>query len=174
MQERIRPATLNDATQCLAIYAPAVESSLASFELTAPTLAEFEQRIQTKLQSHAWLVIEVDDNITGYAYAGRFSGRAAYDHSVETSIYLDPQYQGQGFGKRLYQALLAQLIDQGYCQAFAGITLPNAPSIGLHEAVGFTYTGVFPKAGYKFNDWHDVGWWYRELRTGTPTPLKLP
>jgi phosphinothricin acetyltransferase len=70
----------------------------------------------------------------------------------------------RGIGKRLYQALLAALADGGYCNAYAGVTLPNDASVALHRSVGFSPIGTFPAVGRKFNKWHDVAWFYRPLR----------
>lgn len=177
---RIRLATADDARAVRDVYGPIVASTTISFELVVPSVAEMAARITDRQPAHPWLVAERDDgsdgSIAGYAYAGRFSGRAAYDWSVETSVYVAERARGQGVGRRLYAALMAVLGAQGYHQAMAGVTLPNPASVALHEAIGFTPVGVYRSAGRKFGAWHDVGWWQRALAPADgepprPTPL---
>jgi phosphinothricin acetyltransferase len=160
---QIRVAAETDAAVVRAIYAPVIESSATSFELEVPSVAEMGARITTRQPAHPWLVIEDETGVQGYAYAGRFSGRPAYDWSVETSIYLAPTARGRGVGAALYTALLQVLAAQGYRQAMAGISLPNAASVALHEGLGFAPVGVYRAVGWKFETWHDVGWWQRGL-----------
>ncbi|HEY4353773.1 MAG TPA: GNAT family N-acetyltransferase, partial [Paraburkholderia sp.] len=116
----------------------------------------------------AWLVAEHHDRIIGYAYGSPHRERAAYRWSAETSAYVDAAVQRNGVGKALYRALFEALAAKGYCQAFAGMTLPNEASAALHRSVGFTPIGVFRAIGYKFGTWHDVAWMQRRLRDGSP------
>jgi phosphinothricin acetyltransferase len=83
---------------------------------------------------------------------------------VEVSAYVDPQQHRKGIGRVLYEALLPELADKGFCNAYAGITMPNEPSVKLHTAMGFTSIGIFRSVGWKFGRWHDVAWFQRELR----------
>ena len=85
--------------------------------------------------------------------------RSAYRWSVDCSVYLRADEGGRDNGRLLYLALLPQLRDLGYHQAFAGIAIPNPASVGLHEAMGFVCIGVYEGVGYKQGVWHDVGWW---------------
>jgi L-amino acid N-acyltransferase YncA len=174
----IRVATAADAAAVRAIYGPVIETSAISFELVVPSEDEMASRITGRQPSHPWLVAEGEDGqgVVGYAYAGRFSGRAAYDWSVETSAYIAEAARGRGVGRALYAALLALLTAQGYRQAMAGIALPNEASVRLHEGAGFTPVGVYRAVGWKFGTWHDVGWWQRPLvgadgPPARPTPL---
>ena len=188
----LRLATAADAAAVRAIYGPVIETSAISFELVVPSEDEMASRISERQPEHPWLVAEGEDGlhgragqgaghgVVGYAYAGRFSGRAAYDWSVETSAYIAEAARGRGVGRALYAALLALLTAQGYRQAMAGIALPNEASVRLHEGAGFTLVGVYRAVGWKFGAWHDVGWWQRALvRAGDgaggpppgPTPL---
>jgi phosphinothricin acetyltransferase len=167
---RIRLANAGDAGSVLAVYAPVVEGTAISFELVVPPVEEMAARITERWPAHPWLVAEDQCGVVGYAYAGRFSGRAAYDWSVEVSVYIAAAARGRHVGRGLYTALLAVLAAQGYRQAMAGATLPNAASAGLHESMGFTPVGVYRAVGWKHGAWHDVGWWQRPLIDGDEPP----
>ena len=162
---RIRVATAADGAAVRDIYGPVIETTAISFELVVPSEDEMASRIGERQPEHPWLVAEGEDGqgVVGYAYAGRFSGRAAYDWSVETSAYIAEAARGRGVGRALYAALLALLTAQGYRQAMAGIALPNEASVRLHEGAGFTLVGVYRAVGWKLGAWHDVGWWQRPL-----------
>lgn len=160
----IRLATLADAPAVAAIYRPYVEESTISFELVAPDAAMMRERMAKVLAKLPWLVCELDEGVVGYAHAGPHRDRAAYQWSVDVSIYLRRGLQRRGLGRALYTELFALLARQGYYTAYAGISLPNAASTGLHESFGFEPVGVYRKAGFKFGGWHDVGWWQKPLR----------
>ena len=160
----IRQASLADAPALLAIYAPHIESAPVSFETVVPAVEEFAGRIAKSLSKWQWLVAERDGVIAGYAYGSTHRERAAYRFSVEVSAYLDPRFHRQGIGSALYARLFEDLIAKGYCTAFAGITVPNDASIGMHRSVGFEMIGVFRNVGWKFDRWHDVAWMQRTLR----------
>lgn len=166
----VRSAAGRDAEALLRIYAPMVRDSAVSFELEPPSVAEFQDRIDKSLRQWAWLVADCDDRAVGYAYATPHRERAAYRWSVETSVYIDESSRGAGIGKLLYQALLPRLAEMGYCNAYAGITMPNEASTRLHHSAGFRQIGVFPAVGRKFQRWHDVSWWHCKLRE---EPLEL-
>lgn len=175
--ERIRLATPADGAACAAIYAPVVATTAISFELEPPTTEEMTARISTTLTYTPWLIYDVDDVVAGYVYATKHRERAAYQWSVDVSAYTHPAFQRRGIGGMLYRRLFAILRVQGFYAAHAGITLPNATSVAFHEALGFQMVGVYPRVGYKFGVWRDVGWWQLELRerVGTPEPpLRLP
>jgi len=164
----IRTATAADAAGLLAIYAPFVEHTAVSFETVVPSVEEFAARIEKANSRWAWLVAERERALLGYAYGSTHRERAAYRWSVETSAYVDPRFQRQGLGRGLYLALFDALAGQGYCNAFAGATLPNDASIALHRSLGFEPIGVFKSIGRKFGAWHDVAWMQRRLRDGPP------
>ena len=71
----------------------------------------------------------------GYAYAGRFRERAAYDWSVEVSAYVDAEHHRGGIALGLYTSLFAALAVQGFHNAYAGVALPNEASIAFHLAM---------------------------------------
>ena len=167
----IRPANLSDAAAMLAIYAPIVEHTAIFFEATPPTLQDFTARVQKYAQAWAWLVAEREGRILGYAYGTSHRERPAYKWSTETSAYVHAGARGQGVGTLLYRALFPVLAGKGYCNAYAGIALPNAASVALHESVGFRAIGQFPSVGRKFGEWHDVGWFHRNLRAEPPSEV---
>jgi len=160
----IRRATEADAPGLLAIYGPFVEHTAVSFETVVPTVEEFAARIAKSLNGWQYLVAERDGRAVGYAYGSMHRERAAYRFSAEVSAYVDPACHRQGIGRSLYLRLFDDLAAKGYCNAFAGITLPNDASVGLHKAVGFEPIGVFRTIGWKFDRWHDVAWMQRALR----------
>lgn len=165
----IRQAVLDDAPGLLAIYRPFVESTAVSFETTVPTVEEFAARIQKALTGWQWLVAERNRQTVGYAYGASHRERPAYRWSVEVSVYVQPNYHRQGIARALYLQLLGELADRGFCNAFAGTTLPNEGSVALHRSVGFQPIGVFKAVGRKFGAWHDVAWFQRTLRNAPPS-----
>jgi L-amino acid N-acyltransferase YncA len=167
----IRMATPDDAVDVAAIYAPYVTRAAVSFEEVPPSGDAMRERIARVLDRHAWLVATTQGGVVvGYAYASEHHPRAAYRWSVDTAIYLDSAVHHRGIGRGLYRALFTLLARQRYVNANALITLPNAASVGLHEAVGFTPVGVYHRAGYKLGAWHDVGSWSRPLGAPPATP----
>ncbi|UOX91581.1 N-acetyltransferase family protein [Amycolatopsis sp. FBCC-B4732] len=156
----IRDATTADAPACAAIYAPYVTDTVISFETEAPDTTEMARRITA---AHAWLVLEDDDHIAGYAYATPFAARAAYRWSCETSIYLERGRRRTGAGRALYEELFERLRERGFHRAFAGMTLPNEASAGLHRTLGFEPAGVYRRVGWKHGAWHDVAWVQHDL-----------
>ena len=174
MAEIIRLATANDAEQIQAIYAPNVLYTAISFELEPPTVDALRQRIVQTVQHWPWLVCEDHGEALGYAYASEHRPRPAYQWSVEVSVYVQAQVHRVGVGRALYSTLFKLLTLHGFYNAYAGITLPNPGSVGLHEAVGFRPIGVYRAVGYKLGAWHDVGWWGLSLRSSqdAPTPLR--
>ncbi|CAN5844139.1 hypothetical protein BH23ACT4_BH23ACT4_05830 [soil metagenome] len=163
-QGRIRSATPADAAGILAIYAPIVESSAVSFALEPPGREEFAHRILTVIEDNPWLVKEHDGLITGYAYATLFRSRTAYSHTRESSVYVHPDHHGQGVGRELMLVLIEELSARGAHRLVAGATLPNPGSAALHESLGFRFVGTFHEVGFKFDKWHDVGFWELNLR----------
>jgi L-amino acid N-acyltransferase YncA len=154
----VRAAAPADAPAVAAIYAPVVTATATSFEEQPPTPDEMGRRMLARPRL-PWLVADDDGRVAGYAYAAAHRGRPAYRWSAESSVYLDPAYQGRGLGRQLYERLITEVRDLGYRSLYAGIALPNPASVGLHEALGFTPVGIFRDVGYKLGAWRDVGWW---------------
>jgi L-amino acid N-acyltransferase YncA len=170
MPIQIRLVRETDAGDIAAIYAPVVEHTPISFEVAPPSGDDMARRIAETWPAYPWLVCEIDGRVAGYAYASSHSPRAAYRWSVNTSVYIDAAWRRCGVGRGLYESLLGILAAQGYVNAYAGVTLPNAASVGLHEAMGFEPVGVYRQVGYKAGAWHDVGWWQRALRPHETAP----
>jgi L-amino acid N-acyltransferase YncA len=172
MSATIRVARPEDAAAILTIYAPIVRETAISFEVEPPTCSEMHERIATTLRHLPWLVGERQGEVLGYVYASPHRVRAAYQWSVDVSVYIHARARHTGMGRALYHALFALLSLQGLYTCYAGITLPNSASVGLHEALGFQPVGVYQAVGYKLGAWHDVGWWQRSLqpRPSLPTP----
>lgn len=161
----IRSATVNDAKELLKIYAPYVQNTAITFEYEIPTLENFSSRILDTLKRYPFLIAESDNEILGYAYAGIFKDRAAYSHSVETSIYVKIDKRQIGVGKKLYTALEEELKARGILNLNACIAYAEKPdeflnndSVLFHQKMGYTFVGRFHKCGCKFNRWYDMIW----------------
>lgn len=165
MNLALRLAEPADAAEILAIYAPIVRETAISFELEPPSEEEMRRRIAANLEKRPWLVcVAGGGSIAGYAYASTWRERAAYQWTVETTVYVHPDHQRRGVARGLYTALLAALRAQGFATVLAGIALPNPASVGFHEGFGFQWIGIYRSVGYKFGAWHDVGWLQLPLR----------
>jgi phosphinothricin acetyltransferase len=160
---RYRVAVPDDADAIAEIYAPYVRDTIISFETEAPDAGKIAARIRRIGVQYPWLVATIDDRIAGYAYACEHRSRLAYRWSVDAAVYLRASAQRQGIGRALYERLFAVLRLQGHVNAFAGISLPNAASVGMHEALGFAPIGTYRQVGYKLGAWRDVGWWQLKL-----------
>lgn len=163
-----------DAATCASIYAPNVESSPTSFEESPPDTEELGARIQRITAAHPWLVAELDGEVLGFAYACEHRSRPAYRWAVDVSVYIGAGNQGEGHGRRLYEALFDDLRQRGFRVACAGITLPNEASVALHENLGFVPVGVYRGIGWKAGAWRDVGWWQLELSPAADDPPAEP
>ncbi len=173
----IRPVEARDAPEIAAIYAPNVTDTVISFEVEPPDAAEMAARIAATTATHPWLVCERAGAVIGYVYASSHSPRAAYQWSANVTVYTDARQRRGGVGRALYTSLFALLRLQGFYNTYGGVTLPNAGSVGLHEALGFRPVGVYREVGYKFGAWHDVGWWALELQpklAAQPPPPLTP
>ena len=170
----VRDASEDDAAACAAIYAPYVTDTVVSFETDPPVPAEMARRISAAQHRHAWVVLEDDGDVVGYAYGGPFRARAAWQWSCEVSVYVERARRRGGGGRALYEVLLSRLADRGYRIAVAGMTQPNEGSAGLHRAMGFEPVGVHRRIGWKFGQWHDVAFAQRAIgrHEGPPDELR--
>lgn len=164
----IRLAGAADAAQIAAIYGPYVERRHFTFEELPPSEIEIAARMANPV--HPWLVAEEDSEVLGYASTSAMRNRAAYRWSVETGIYLAPNAQGRGLGRKLLSTHVDLLERQGFVTAIAGIALPNEASVALHEKLGFTLSGIERGVGFKLGQWIDVGRWQRSLAPRTTAP----
>lgn len=160
MNYLIRPAEVTDAATIAAIYNHYVEHTAISFEEQAVPVDEMASRITTVLQQDLpYLVAELGNEVVGYCYATPWKARAAYRYSVEVTVYVAATAQGRGLGYALYQQLFAALRAAGYHAALGGIVQPNPSSVALHEKCGMTQVAQLPDIGFKFGQWHSVGYW---------------
>ena len=173
----IRFAKAADLPAILDIYGPYVLNTAISFEYSVPTLVEFTERFQSITAQFPWLVWEEEGKILGYAYGSLPFGRAAYRWCAASSIYLSPDAQGRGIGRKLYAALESLLKKQGYQKTYAIITSDNPGSLQFHQKVGFHFLCEFPQCGVKFQKLYSVVWMEKVLNSGEipqffPKPIR--
>lgn len=176
----IRIATTDDAQELLDIYAPYVTKTAISFECEVPSLEEFRTRITDVLKKYPYLVAECGGEILGYAYTHAFVGRAAYDHSAETTIYLKEGRTKSGVGRMLYEALERISTAQNILNMNACIGYPEIEdehltmnSIQFHEHMGYRMVGIFHNCGYKFGTWYHMAWMEKIIGEHVPVPLPV-
>jgi phosphinothricin acetyltransferase len=155
----IRAAQPSDAPAIAAIYSHYILHSAITFEEVAVTAGEIAGRMAAVQPALPWLVAERGGAVVGYAYASPWKSRAAYRHSVETTVYVDRLHGRGGIGSALYAALIGDLRPRAMHALMGGIALPNAASVALHEKFGFRKVAHFEQVGRKFDQWIDVGYW---------------
>lgn len=179
---KIRLARPEDAGELLAIYAPYVEETAVTFECSVPSAEEFRQRIVEIQKKYPYLVAELDGEAVGYAYASAFKGRAAYDWSVESSVYVRRDKKRLGIGRKLYEELEKSLSAQGIRNINACIACPEredeyltADSIRFHEKLGFASVGIFHSCACKFGRWYNMTWMEKHIgaHEENPDPIIL-
>lgn len=160
----IRSAEQRDLPALLHIYNHYVENTPITFDVGARTMAQRQAWFgQFGKGPYQCLVGVKQGEVIGWACSARFKERAAYDTTVETSIYLAPGEVGHGYGRKLYSGLFEAISGNDLHRAFGGITLPNDASVGVHRAMGFTPVGVLREVGRKFGRYWDVGWYQKSL-----------
>lgn len=175
----VRKATIEDAERILEIYGYYVENTAITFEYEVPSIEEFRERMNGIMAVYPYLVIERDGIIQGYAYAGPFSKRPAYQWACELSIYLDRNATKGGLGKMLYMALFDELQKMGIINVYASVACPVGEddeyltdnSACFHEHMGFRRVGEFYKCGYKFGRWYSVVWLEKLIGEHTDNPM---
>lgn len=174
-------ATVADAAALREIYLPYVRTTAVTFELEDPTLEDFTVRVRKTLERYPYIVAVEDGEIVGYAYASAFRPRAAYLHSIETSIYMRMDYRGKGVGRRLYETLAKLLVLQNVfnmeaCIAHCDPADEYVPATSrlFHERLGFRLVGKFTRCAHKFGRWYDMIWMERILgdHIANPEPFK--
>lgn len=170
----IRPSAEADLPAIAAIYAHHVGTSLATFEVEPPPVEEMARRRQALIgKGLPWLVAEMDGDVVGYAYAGPYRLRPAYDWTLEDSIYVRADRTGLGLGRALLVPLIGRAADLGYRQMVAviGGGADNPRSVALHAACGFQPVGVLRAVGWKFGRWVDSMLMQRPLGAGAHEPI---
>ena len=155
----IRLVEVKDASQICDIYNYYVENSIATFVEIPVLVSEMEAKITTISTRFSWFVFEENGVILGYAYANSWNERAAYRHSLESTIYLRNGALNKGIGSALYQSLLDEITKLDYHVVIGGVSLPNEASVRLHEKFGYKKAAHYKEVGYKFGKWIDVGYW---------------
>lgn len=176
----IRPAAPEDAAALLAVYAPYVERTAITFEYDVPTLADFTGRIARTLARYPYLAAERGGEIVGYAYAGPFKERAAYDWAVETTVYVREDQRRRGVGGALYRALERCLAAQGVLNLNACIACPEEAdeyltwdSVEFHTRLGYRLVGEFYGCGCKFGRWYNMVWMEKHIGAHLPDPAPV-
>ncbi|MDO4622950.1 MAG: GNAT family N-acetyltransferase [Eubacteriales bacterium] len=176
----IRQAHEEDAERLLEIYAYYIENTAITYEYEVPSVQAFAGRIAKTLQTYPYLTAETDGTIIGYAYAGRFHERAAYDWCAESSIYIDREYRASGAGRKLYEALEAILRSQNIRNLYACIAVPDADdeylnrnSRNFHAHMGYRFIAEFRHCAFKFGKWYNMIWMEKLLgeHDAPPEPL---
>lgn len=170
----IRIASPADAAAIAGIYAPYVADTPVSFEEEPPGPEEMARRMAADGSGfYPWLVAEAEGQVIGFASSSPFRTRPAYRWTVETGVYLAPAAQGRGLGRALMEHLLQLLTRQGFTAAVAGITLPNGPSVALHEKLGFEPTATYRDTGFKLGEWRTVQVYARDLAPRLTPPAEV-
>ena len=152
----IRPMTLHDIAEIVVIYAHYVNNTVITFDTEVPSEAEMRQRLAPVIENFpAWVCVE-DGKVIGYCYAHEWKTKKAYNTTVETTIYLHPDYPGRGYGRSLMNQLIEDCRNRSFHVLVACITIPNAPSVKLHEKLHFKQVSSFHEVGRKFDRWLDV------------------
>ncbi len=161
----VREAKAEDAERLAEIYDYYVKNTAITFEYDSPSAEEFRERMEKTMRRYPYLVILADGEIKGYAYAGAFVGRAAYDWACETTIYIDCNARKSGYGKILYEALIKALLKMGILNLYACVGYTEKEdeyltknSAEFHSHLGFSTVGTFRQCGYKFGRWYDMIW----------------
>jgi phosphinothricin acetyltransferase len=161
-----RPAEIADLPRVTEIYNYYVLNTPFTFDLQAQSVEQRRAWFDQHARTGRYRLIVAgagSGEVIGYAATRRLRPQAAYDSSVESSVYCAPGATGRGIGTQLYRALFAALADEDVHRIFAAITLPNPASIALHQAFGFRLAGIHGEAGRKFGRYWDVGWYERPL-----------
>ncbi|MBL4695638.1 MAG: N-acetyltransferase [Rhizobiaceae bacterium] len=172
MSATLRPATVEDLPQITEIYAQAVLTGMASFEVIPPDLDAMQQRFDDlSRNNYPYIIAEIEGKLVGFAYSAPYRSRPAYYWSVENSVYVDPEYQGRGIGKILLLKLLDASTKAGFRQMIAVIgDSNNHGSVGLHKACGFEMVGTIKDVGRKHGLWLDTVIMQISLGDGSSTP----
>jgi L-amino acid N-acyltransferase YncA len=152
----------DDIGQLHSIYAHYVSQTAITFETDVPEQRSFAERLNG---AHVCIYALVDDQVVGFAYAGKHRAKQAYDTVCESTIYMNQGYTGKGYGLALYRTLIKLLKHLGFHTVLGGITLPNPASAALHRRCGFELFCTYENIGFKQGAWHTVDWWRKDLKS---------
>ena len=160
----IRDILPSDIPAVTSIYNHYISNTVITFEEEPLLPEEINHRAEKVTADYPWIVCLENGCVVGYSYASRFRERAAYRYTVETTVYVDKDHVGKGFGLLLYRELVNRIKMRDFKVALGGIALPNPASVGLHEKLGFEKVAHLTNVGFKFDRWVDVGYWELQLR----------
>lgn len=176
-ETEIRAVRESDLRGMNRIYAYYVKNTAVTFEDEAPSDEEFSERIRKVTAFYPCLVAVLHGEVAGYAYAGKFKDRSAYDWAVETTIYVAPGCVARGTGRKLYAALERALRSQGIVNMYACIACPKREdeyltfgSVEFHKKTGFRTVGKFENCGNKFGRWYDMVWMEKVIGSHIKNP----
>lgn len=155
----LRNVQISDAQQIIDIYNYYVVNTVVTFDLEAASLESFTEKIKTIYSDYPFIVYEENNEILGYAYGSKFRPKPAYNHTVESTIYIKNGQHGKQLGTKLYSELLRLLKQDNFHIVLGVLTLPNEVSVKLHEKFGFKQVAYLKEAGFKFGNWQDVGFY---------------
>ena len=166
----IRDVQISDAPRLIEIYSYYVLNTAVSFEYDVPSVDEFVRRIKNTTEQYPYLVCVKDNKVVGYAYAGAYSSRKAYEWTAAASIYVDKDYHRQGIGSLLYDSLEEKLKAQGIVNLLAGVAFCDKEdeylshdSRKFHICKGYSQVAHMIKIGKKFDRWYDLLWFQKRL-----------
>ncbi|MCB9846661.1 MAG: N-acetyltransferase [Phycisphaeraceae bacterium] len=169
---RVRDAIESDIGAIAALNNWAIRETPAHFGIAEVNEAQMLADWRATRDRYPWLIAEesgeAGPEFLGYAKASPWKTREAYAWTVEVGVYVVPAAHGRGVGRALYTRLFDDLRSRGYRTILAGITVPNEASVRLHEAMGMRHVGTFPRVGFKFGAWRDVGYWAMNFGEGEP------
>ncbi len=160
MIRNYHPKDLQSIVDILNYY---VKNDVCIFQVEPYSFEEIESKFKSILPAYPFFVQEYNDKVVAFAYGAQWRDKPAYAQSVETTIYVHPDYKHSGIGEPLYQKLIDKLTEMEFHLLVAGMTMPNPGSQRLHEKLGFEKVGEFKDAGMKFRQWHNVGFWQMVL-----------
>ena len=155
----IRPVNTSHASELCEIYNHYIKNTIITFEEKEVSVDDMKERIIQATQKLPWIVYIENDRVIGCAYASEWKSRCAYKFSVETTIYIHPEFGGKGIGSILYEELISKLKKLDLHAVIGGIAVPNEASVALHKKFGFEKVGQFKEVGFKLNKWIDVEYW---------------
>ena len=159
----IRAATESDLTGIAAIYGHEARTGIATFDTEPRSIDQWRELLESTTRGDHLLVATDDEAVVGYAHSAAYRPKPCYAGTREMSIYLTPEAQGQGLGRRMYEDLLGWQVADGIRTVVAAVALPNPGSLALHRACGFAEVGVMHQVGRKFDRWIDVLWMQKQL-----------